>query len=191
MFELEDSSTIRSDSALVDSIVDSFMTRHDRSIVREMTFYEISFEAEQSALKLAQDARYLRDAIIKVDKTYKKKVEAYNSLVVANKTLEEDSLALKQSATEATKRAEQLEKKWSEANLKLIEKEKELEALKLDYAKVVGERDALTTERDELATKVARWPRAKRYIYKKATIDAILKNTNDIIRAFKAGQTDD
>ncbi|KAF3431805.1 hypothetical protein FNV43_RR26541 [Rhamnella rubrinervis] len=65
--------------------------------------------------------------------------------------------------------------KWSEAP-KAIEKDKELEALRLDYAQVAGERDALQA-------KVARWPRAKKYVYKKAAIDAILKNTNDMIDA--------
>ncbi|KAF3443758.1 hypothetical protein FNV43_RR13448 [Rhamnella rubrinervis] len=64
---------------------------------------------------------------------------------------------------------------------RVIEKDRELEALRLDYAQVVGERDALQA-------RVARWPRAKKHIYKKAAIDAILKNTNDMIRAFKAGQ---
>ncbi|KAF3440268.1 hypothetical protein FNV43_RR18552 [Rhamnella rubrinervis] len=63
--------------------------------------------------------------------------------------LEEDNLALKQTAVEATKRAEQLERKWSEADQKLIEKDKELEALRLDYAQVAGERDALQAKADQ------------------------------------------
>ncbi|KAF3438536.1 hypothetical protein FNV43_RR21298 [Rhamnella rubrinervis] len=184
MLGLEDSSTIRSDSSLVGPIVDSLMTRHDRSLLREMTLDEVGLEAEQNALKLAQNARYLYDAVIKVDKAFKKKAEAYINAAAANKALEEDNLALKQTALEATKRAEQLERKWSEADQKLIEKDRELEALRLDYAQVAGERDALQA-------KVARWPRAKKYIYKKAAIDAILKNTNDMIKAFKAGQTED
>ncbi|KAF3455857.1 hypothetical protein FNV43_RR00499 [Rhamnella rubrinervis] len=149
-----------------------------------MTLDEVSLEAEQNALKLAQNARYLYDAVIKVDKAFKKKAEAYINAAAANKTLEEDNLALKQTALEATKRAEQLERKWSEVDQKLIKKDRELEALRLDYAQVAGERDALQA-------RVARWPRAKRHIYKKVAIDAILKNTNDMIRAFKAGQTED
>ncbi|KAF3445809.1 hypothetical protein FNV43_RR10986 [Rhamnella rubrinervis] len=139
---------------MVGPIVDSLMTRHDRSLLREMTLDEVGLEAEQSALKfelqLAQNTRYLYDVIIKVDKAFKNKAEAYINVVVANKTLEENNLALKQTAMEATKRAEQLEGKW-----------------------------------------VARWSRAKKHIYKKAAIDAILKNTNDMIRVFKAGQTED
>ncbi|KAF3455752.1 hypothetical protein FNV43_RR00394 [Rhamnella rubrinervis] len=125
---------------------------------------------------LTQNAWYLYDVVIKVDKAFKKKAEAYTNIVAANKTLEENSPALKQTAIEATKRAEWLERKWSEVDQKLIEKDKELEALKLDYAQVAGERDALQA-------RVARWPRAKKHIYKKAAIDAIPKNTNDMIEA--------
>ncbi|KAF3449296.1 hypothetical protein FNV43_RR10024 [Rhamnella rubrinervis] len=169
MLGLDDSSTIRSDSSMVGPIVDSLMTRHNRSLLREMTLDEVGLEAEQNALKVGRAL---------------KKAEAYINAMVANKTLEENSLALKQTAMEATKRAEQLERKWSEADQKLIEKDRELEALRLDYAQVAGERDALQA-------RVARWPRAKKHIYKKAALDAILKNTNDMIRAFKAGQTED
>ncbi|KAF3443157.1 hypothetical protein FNV43_RR17078 [Rhamnella rubrinervis] len=132
MLGLEDSSTIRSNSSLVGPIVDSLMTRHDRSLLREMTLDEVGLEAEQNALKFAQNAR--------------RRLEG---------------------SGEAKSR-----------------KDRELEALRLDYAQVAGEKDALQA-------KVARWPRAKKHIYKKAAIDAILKNTNDMIRAFKAGQTED
>ncbi|KAF3457344.1 hypothetical protein FNV43_RR02001 [Rhamnella rubrinervis] len=180
MLGLEDSSTIRSDSSLVGPIVDSLMTRHDRSLLREMALDEVGLEAEQNALKLTQDARYLYDAIIKVDKAFKKKVEAYINVVAANKTLEENSLALKQTAMEAMKRAEQLERKWSEADQKLIEKDRKLEAFRLDYAQVTGERETMQA-------RVAQWPRAKKHIYKKAAIDAILKNTNDMIMRRKGG----
>ncbi|KAF3455790.1 hypothetical protein FNV43_RR00432 [Rhamnella rubrinervis] len=152
------------------------MTRHDRSLLREMTLDEVGLEAEQNALKLAQNARYLYDAVIKVDKAFKKKAKAYINVAVSNKTLEENNLALKQTVAEAAKRAEQLERKWSEADQKLIEKDRELEA----HFYFQGGRQP-----------VARWPRAKKHIYKKAAIDAILKNTNDMIRAFKAGQTED
>ncbi|KAF3457943.1 hypothetical protein FNV43_RR02604 [Rhamnella rubrinervis] len=93
MLRLEDSSTIRSNSSMVGPIVDSLMTRHDRSLLREMTLDEVGLEAEQNALKLAQNARYLYDAVIKVDKACKKKAEAYINAVAANKTLEENSLA--------------------------------------------------------------------------------------------------
>ncbi|KAF3455413.1 hypothetical protein FNV43_RR00038 [Rhamnella rubrinervis] len=178
--ELEDSSTIRSDTTFFGPIVDSLMTNHDRSVLKEMTLDEIGLEAEQSTLKvtnpiltflrafilpnansrsvlqLAHDAQYLYNAVIKVDKVFKKKAKAYNSIMVANKTLEEDNLALKQTAVEAAKRAEQLERKWSEADLKLIEKDKELEALRLDYAKVAGERDAFVIEKNEQQARVAR-----------------------------------
>ncbi|KAF3456500.1 hypothetical protein FNV43_RR01152 [Rhamnella rubrinervis] len=56
--------------------------------------------------------------------------------------------------------------------LKLIEKDRELEALRLDYARGEGG--------------CWRWldgPEPKIYIYKKAAIDAILKNTSDMIKA--------
>ncbi|KAF3443759.1 hypothetical protein FNV43_RR13449 [Rhamnella rubrinervis] len=95
MLGLEDSSTICSDSSMVGPIVDSLMIRHDRNLLREMTLDEVGLEVEQNALKLAQNARYLYDAVIKVDKAFKKKVEAYINVVVANKTLEENSLTLK------------------------------------------------------------------------------------------------
>ncbi|KAF3446505.1 hypothetical protein FNV43_RR11684 [Rhamnella rubrinervis] len=153
MLGLEDSSTIRSDTALVGLIMDFLMTHNDRSIRREMTLDEIGLKAEQSALKLAQDAKYLYDAVIKVDKAFKKKAEAYNNVVAVNKTLEEDSLALKQTVEDTMKRAEQLERKWSEADLKLIKKERELEAFRLDYAKVFGERDTIVIEKNELHAK--------------------------------------
>ncbi|KAF3455866.1 hypothetical protein FNV43_RR00508 [Rhamnella rubrinervis] len=87
----EGRSTIRSDTMLIGPIVDSLMTRHNHSILKEMTLDEIGLEAKQSALKLAQDARYLYDA------------DACNNVVAANKTLEEDILALKQTAMEASK----------------------------------------------------------------------------------------
>ncbi|KAF3450421.1 hypothetical protein FNV43_RR06502 [Rhamnella rubrinervis] len=104
MLGMEDSSTIHSDSSLVGPIVDSLMTHHDCSLLREMTLDEVGLEAEQNALKLAQNARYLYDVVIEVDKAFKKKAEAYINTVAANKTLEENNLALKQTAMEATKR---------------------------------------------------------------------------------------
>ncbi|KAF3454498.1 hypothetical protein FNV43_RR04946 [Rhamnella rubrinervis] len=54
---------------------------------------------------LAQNVRYLSDAVIKVDKAFKKKAEAYINAAAANKTLEENNLALKQNVAEAIKRA--------------------------------------------------------------------------------------
>ncbi|KAF3441162.1 hypothetical protein FNV43_RR15073 [Rhamnella rubrinervis] len=41
----------------------------------------------------------------------------------------------------------------------------------------------LEAEQNALKARVVRWPRAKKHIYKKAAIDAILKNTNDMIDA--------
>ncbi|KAF3455526.1 hypothetical protein FNV43_RR00157 [Rhamnella rubrinervis] len=99
---LEDSSTIRSDTALVDPIVDSLLTGHDHSILKEMSFDEIGLEAKQSALK---DAWYLCNAVVKVNKAYKRKAETYNNVMVANKALEEDNHSLKKTAMNATKRA--------------------------------------------------------------------------------------
>ncbi|KAF3443348.1 hypothetical protein FNV43_RR13030 [Rhamnella rubrinervis] len=134
-------STLYHPFGLIDGLPDRGFS-HD-SPRQEGNDPRVGLEAEQNALKLAQNARYLYDAVIKVDKEFKKKAEAYINAVAANKTLEENSLALKQTAMEATKRAEQLERKWSEANQKLIEKDRELEALRLNYAQVAGERDAL------------------------------------------------
>ncbi|KAF3457313.1 hypothetical protein FNV43_RR01970 [Rhamnella rubrinervis] len=121
---LEDSSTIRSDTALVDPIVDSLLTRHDHSILKEMSLDKIGLEVLQSTLK---EARYLYNAIVKVNKAYKRKAETYNNVVAANKALEEDNHSLKKTAMNATKRAEQLERKWSKGDLKLIEKDKKLD----------------------------------------------------------------
>ncbi|KAF3445961.1 hypothetical protein FNV43_RR11138 [Rhamnella rubrinervis] len=131
----------------------------DKGKEKEMTLDEVGLEAEQNVLKLAQNARYSYEVVIKVDKAFKKKAEAYINVVAANKTLEENNLTLKQTTIEIQKS-------------------------RLDYAQVAGERDALQA-------RVALWPQAKKHIYKKAAIDAILKNTNDMIRAFKAGQTED
>ncbi|KAF3438466.1 hypothetical protein FNV43_RR21228 [Rhamnella rubrinervis] len=118
---MEDNSTIQFNTALVSPIVDALMTHHDHSILIGMTIKLVALEAEQCALKLSK-------AFFKAKKAYRKKAEAYNSVATTNKTLEEDNLALKQAAMEATNRAKALERKWSEANLKLIDKDKELEA---------------------------------------------------------------
>ncbi|KAF3443426.1 hypothetical protein FNV43_RR13108 [Rhamnella rubrinervis] len=108
------------------------------NILKGMTFEEINLEFEQSALKLAKSSWYLYDAYIKAESAYKKKVEAYNSIAATNKTLEENNLKLKQIVVDSTNRAEKLEKKWFEVDLGLIEKEKELEALRLDFAKLAS-----------------------------------------------------
>ncbi|KAF3455248.1 hypothetical protein FNV43_RR05696 [Rhamnella rubrinervis] len=82
---------------------EQFMTRYDRVDLKGMSFEEISQEAKQNALKLAQSCRFF----------YK----------------EEEVKHPKKIAGDATSRSEQLEKKWSKANLKLVEREKELESL--------------------------------------------------------------
>ncbi|KAF3454068.1 hypothetical protein FNV43_RR04515 [Rhamnella rubrinervis] len=129
---LEDSSSIRSDTNLAAPIVDCLMTRHDRNILKSMPLDDVCQEAEQGALKLAQTSRYLYEAVVKVDNAFKKKAAAYTNAITTNKTLEADIVQFKEAAVDANARAEQVEKKWSEADQKLIEKEKELESLRLD-----------------------------------------------------------
>ncbi|KAF3443266.1 hypothetical protein FNV43_RR12948 [Rhamnella rubrinervis] len=144
MLGLEDSSTISSDSSMVGPVVDSLMTRHDRSLLREITLDEVGLEAEQNALKLAQNARYLYDVVIKL---------------------------LKRSGGESG-RGRPKDRKGEGGSHRA--------RLRPSH-----------WERDALQARVARWPRSKKHIYKKAAINIILKNTNDMIRPFKAGQTED
>ncbi|KAF3438738.1 hypothetical protein FNV43_RR21502 [Rhamnella rubrinervis] len=120
---LEDSSSIRSDSNLIAPIVDCLMTRHDKSILKSMPLEDICHEAEQGALKLAQTSRYLDEAVVKVDSAFKKKAAAHSSVVATNKILEADIFEFKQAAIDANDRAEEAEKKWSEAGQKLSKRE--------------------------------------------------------------------
>ncbi|KAF3449517.1 hypothetical protein FNV43_RR10246 [Rhamnella rubrinervis] len=118
---LEDSSSIRSDANLAAPIVDCLMTHHDRNILKSMPLDDVCQEAKQGALK--------------VDNAFKKKTAAYTNAIAINKTLEADIVQFKETAVDANARAEQAEKKWSEAYQKLIEKEKELESLRLDFSR--------------------------------------------------------
>ncbi|KAF3449556.1 hypothetical protein FNV43_RR10285 [Rhamnella rubrinervis] len=106
---VKDSSIVRTDTALVSLIVDSLMTRHNCSILKGLSFEEINLDTEQCALK--------------ADNAYKKKAEKI-------------CIILKHATVEVTNRAKQLEKKWFESNLKLVERGKELEALRLDFTKI-------------------------------------------------------
>ncbi|KAF3453872.1 hypothetical protein FNV43_RR04313 [Rhamnella rubrinervis] len=150
MLGLEDSSTIRSDSSLVGPIVDSLMTRHDRSLLREMTLDEVGLEAAKCLKPRLHQRRG------------------------ANK-------ARRQPQGQTNRRRPLNGRRW-----KVVVDQKR--------SRRIGAGSPRTRLRQVGrggAAKVARWPRAKKYIYKKAAIDAILKNTNDMIKAFKAGQTED
>ncbi|KAF3455225.1 hypothetical protein FNV43_RR05673 [Rhamnella rubrinervis] len=104
----------------VAEIVNNLVTRHNyRVILKGMTFKDISHEVEQCTLELAQDCRYLIEAVIKTDSAWKKKTSALNNLTVTNKSLEEKT------------------------DLKLVEKEEELRNLRLDFSRIASERDEL------------------------------------------------
>ncbi|KAF3455311.1 hypothetical protein FNV43_RR05759 [Rhamnella rubrinervis] len=69
------------------------------------------------------------------------KVKVDNTAMTINKTLEKNDIHLKQAAAEAKSLAEQLEKKWSKVDQKLVERDRELEALRLDFSKAVAKLD--------------------------------------------------
>ncbi|KAF3449281.1 hypothetical protein FNV43_RR10009 [Rhamnella rubrinervis] len=128
ILELEDSSTIRAYTTLVSPIMDALMTRHDCSILRGMTIEEVGLDAEQSGSGCSVPLRFL---LVRANNAYKKKAKAYNNVVATNNALEEDNLNFKQSIIKTTNR-KQLEKRLSEANLKLIDQDHELEVLRQD-----------------------------------------------------------
>ncbi|KAF3440820.1 hypothetical protein FNV43_RR19106 [Rhamnella rubrinervis] len=161
---LEDSSSIRSKASLAAPIVDCLMTRRDRNILKSMPLDDVCQEAEQGALK--------------VDNAFKKKAAAYTNAIATNKTLEADIVQLKEAVADANARAEQAKKKWSEADQKLIEKEKELESLRLDFSRVVA-------ERDEWQTRGLAWPKKKKIVYRKGVEDAYLRAQKEMILKFK------
>ena len=63
-------------------------------------------------------------------------MDQVQSLVAQLKSAEEEGAASKKEAAESNARVEQLKQKWSESNHKLVETEKELEALWLDFSKI-------------------------------------------------------
>ncbi|KAF3436817.1 hypothetical protein FNV43_RR19570 [Rhamnella rubrinervis] len=75
-----------------------------------MSFEKISQEAEQSALKLAQNCRYLFESFIKAKNAWRKKATALSNTTMANEAFEEEVLLLKQIAADVASRAEQLER---------------------------------------------------------------------------------
>ncbi|KAF3454135.1 hypothetical protein FNV43_RR04582 [Rhamnella rubrinervis] len=107
---LEDSASVRAEPDQVIEIVDSLMTRHDRVILRGMSLKDIGHDAEQCALKLAQDCRYFTEMIIKMDNVFKKKTTALNNLTTMNKSLGDEVQCLKQTVVDAISKAKQLEK---------------------------------------------------------------------------------
>ncbi|KAF3453188.1 hypothetical protein FNV43_RR03626 [Rhamnella rubrinervis] len=99
---LEDSASVRAEPDQVTKIVDSLMTRHDRVILRGMSLKDIGHEAEQCALKLAQDCWYFTEMIIKMDNVFKKKTTALNNLTAMNKSLGEEDEPEKNVEAEKT-----------------------------------------------------------------------------------------
>ncbi|KAF3450408.1 hypothetical protein FNV43_RR06489 [Rhamnella rubrinervis] len=77
--------------------------------------------------------------------------------------------------------AESRREKWSEVDQKLIEKEKELESLRLDFSRVVA-------ERDEWQTRGLAWPKKKKIRYRSGVGMPTLAQKEMILK-FKAGQT--
>ncbi|KAF3441557.1 hypothetical protein FNV43_RR15471 [Rhamnella rubrinervis] len=151
---LKDSASVLSEPNQVTDIMDSLMTRHDRVILKGMTFEDISHEAKQCALKVAQNCRFLAEAVIKADNACKKRMAALNKLTATNKSLEEEVQGLKQIAADA-----------------------------------VSETEQVASERDDLQTREAEWLRKKRIVYRKGVEDAFLKARREMIRRFKAGET--
>ncbi|KAF3432381.1 hypothetical protein FNV43_RR27121 [Rhamnella rubrinervis] len=92
------------------------------------------------------------------------------------------AMSLEDIAQEAELGALKAEKKWSETDQKLAEKDKELEALKLDFS-------YMAAERDELQARARAWPRKKKIFYRKGVEDAYLRAQKEMILKFKAGQT--
>ncbi|KAF3436641.1 hypothetical protein FNV43_RR19387 [Rhamnella rubrinervis] len=97
---------------------------------------DMSYLKESLAKRAAQDYGFLYEGWYKADSAFKKKIVVVNSIMVANKLVEEEVQHLKQIATDATSRAKHLEKGWSEANLKLVEQDRELEYLSPNFSKV-------------------------------------------------------
>ncbi|KAF3439925.1 hypothetical protein FNV43_RR18203 [Rhamnella rubrinervis] len=123
----------------------------------------------------AADMGKLKMKISKAEEATKKKKRAQQREMTDEVGLEVEQNALKPNKPpEATKGG--LEGSGPRPK---VEKDRELSP-RTHYAKS-GERQ------------LPRWLMApsQKYIYKKAAIDAILKNTNDMIKAFKAGQTED
>ncbi|KAF3451147.1 hypothetical protein FNV43_RR07238 [Rhamnella rubrinervis] len=116
------------------------------------------------------------------DNTWKKKTAALNNLTATNKSLEEEVQRLKQIAADAISKAKQLEKSWFNADLKWSEKEEELRNLKLDFSRIA-------TERDDLQNRAANWPRKKKIVYRKGVEDAFFKARRQMIRRFKARES--
>ncbi|KAF3433514.1 hypothetical protein FNV43_RR24616 [Rhamnella rubrinervis] len=129
---LEDIASIRSKLDQVMEIMDGLMTRHNRVILKGMKFEDISHEAEQCALK--------------ADNAWKKKATALNNLAATNKKLDEEVQRLQQIAADTIRKTEQLEKNWSEADLKLTEKEEKLRNLRLDFLRFASERNELQAQ---------------------------------------------
>ncbi|KAF3443079.1 hypothetical protein FNV43_RR17000 [Rhamnella rubrinervis] len=88
---LEDSASVCSKHDEVTDIVSSLMTRHDRVVLKGMTFKQISHEVEQCTFKLAQDCQYLSEVVVKTNSAWKKKTAVLNNLTTTNKSLEEEA----------------------------------------------------------------------------------------------------
>ncbi|KAF3455613.1 hypothetical protein FNV43_RR00249 [Rhamnella rubrinervis] len=151
-----------------------------------MTLDEISHKAKQCSLKVcsnpntilflhpriliipdltqaAQKVRYLSELFVRADNVQKKKIVALNKLTAMNKSLEEEVQRLKQIPVDAISKAKQLEKNWSESDLKRAKKEEELRNPMLDFSRIAS-------ERDDFQTRVAEWPHKKKIIYRKGVV---------------------
>ncbi|KAF3458020.1 hypothetical protein FNV43_RR02683 [Rhamnella rubrinervis] len=81
----------------------------------------------------------------------KKKIVVLNKLTAMNRSLEEEVQRLKQIPVDAISKAKQLEKNWSESNLKRAKKEEELRNPMLDFSRIASERDDFQTRSAEVA----------------------------------------
>ncbi|KAF3455458.1 hypothetical protein FNV43_RR00085 [Rhamnella rubrinervis] len=153
---LEDSASVSTEPDHVAEVVDSLMTRHDRVILKGMSFDEINHEAEQCALKIYSNLNIIfRSSYIGFDHSL---FNAGRSKLPPNKL-----------------------KKLVRSGLK-FGREEELRNLTLDFSRIAS-------ERDDLLTRATDWPRKKKIVYRKGVEDAFLKARREMIRRFKARET--
>ena len=133
--------------------------------------------------QLIHNTLYSSESFCKLERAYSKRLDQVQSLTAQLKSAEEEGTANKKEAAESNARVEQLKQKWSESNHKLVETEKELEALRLDFSKVAQ-------ERDELKVRSEKWPAKKAIVYRKGVMAAFLKAQNEMKKQVKAGKSD-
>ncbi|KAF3443386.1 hypothetical protein FNV43_RR13068 [Rhamnella rubrinervis] len=115
---------------------DNLPNKSPKCLLKGMSFEDRSNEDRRQlddstrSMQRAQDCRYFTKTITKTDNALKNKSVVLNNLFATNKSLEKEVQCLKQIATDAVNKAKQLEKCWSEADLKWVEKEEELRNLR-------------------------------------------------------------